>query len=145
MEKLPHFYKVSAECDGSETPVTVTSGASNALLSGAPKQFGGSGEHWSPEDFFVAAVADCFVLTFKAIARGKKLPWHSVKCEATGTLDRVDGKTMFTTIDIRCSLVIEGDEIEKARDILQQSEQQCLVTNSIASKINFEILEVSKY
>jgi hypothetical protein len=43
----------------------------------------------------VAAVADCFVLTFRGIAGVSRLPWASVECSVTGTVDRVERVTQF--------------------------------------------------
>jgi organic hydroperoxide reductase OsmC/OhrA len=37
------------------------------------------GNAWSPETSLVAAVADCFILTFRGVAQAAKFPWESLE------------------------------------------------------------------
>src|SRR6266705_836523 len=74
------------------------------LRSASPAEFGGPGDRWSPETLLVGAVADCFVLTFRAVARASKLSWTSLQCDVTGHLDRIDRVTQFTSVDIHAHL-----------------------------------------
>jgi peroxiredoxin-like protein len=101
-----------------------------------PAEFGGSGERWSPETLLIAAVADWFLLTFKAVARASKFEFDEIQCEVEGTLDRVDGITKFTKIMVRPTLVVRSDElIETATKLLIKSEKNCLVSNSLSAEI----------
>ena len=99
MQNLPHRYRVSAAVEA-ESAVQLTSNGLPALESAAPAEFGGPGDKWSPETLLVAAVADCFILTFKAIARASKFSWVSLSCAVEGTLDTIDRLTQFTTFEV---------------------------------------------
>ena len=68
MEELPHHYIVSSSAS-SEGSVLVEAVGLPSLETAPPAEFGGPGDKWSPESLLVAAVADCFILTFRAIAR----------------------------------------------------------------------------
>ena len=85
MQEYPHRYAAGASA-GEEGEIAVSSARLPGLSSAAPAEFGGPGDRWSPETLLVAAVADCFVLTFRAIARISKLRWTSVSCDVVGTL-----------------------------------------------------------
>ena len=138
MQDFPHHYAVTAAAD-TEGDVTLESGGLAALPSAPPTEFGGPGNRWSPETLLVAAVVDCFVLTFRAIARASKLPWISLTCEATGTLDRVERVMQFTEFHIRARLrVPAGANEEQAQRLLQRAEQTCLVTNSLKAASHVE-------
>ncbi|MFN2288695.1 MAG: OsmC family protein [Chromatocurvus sp.] len=131
MQDLPHHYSVTAT--GTEAN-SITLSASNVpdISSAAPAEFGGPGDQWSPESLLVAAVADCFILTFRAIARASKLDWTNLECSAEGTLDRVDRVTRFTAVHITATLTVPaGTEAEKAEKLLHKAEDNCLVTNSL--------------
>lgn len=141
MEAFPHKYLVTAS-SASEGNITLTTEGVAPLLSAAPAQFDGPGDQWSPEDLLVAAVADCFILTFRAIAKFSKLDWTSLECSATGTLDKEGRKTCFTAFEINAKLEVpEGTDIEKAHKLLEKSEESCLVTNSLnaAVTLNAEV------
>jgi uncharacterized OsmC-like protein len=86
-----------------------------------------------------AAVADCFVLTFRVIARASNLAWTSLECRARGTVDRVDGGMRFTHFNVHARLAVPaGTDEQKARRLLAKAEQGCLVRNSLTSEFHLE-------
>jgi len=92
----------------------------------------------------VAAIADCFNLSFMAIARASKLDWLDLQCEVEGTLDRVENVTRFTAYDIRARLTVSaGTDEHKARHILEKSEAVCLISNSLTGvkTLHIELLQ----
>ena len=138
MQEFPHHYTVSAVA-GPEGEASLLSDGLASLPSAAPAEFGGPGDLWSPETLLVAAVADCFVLSFRAIARASKLPWISLNCEVEGILERPDRKTKFTSFTIRASLCVPPDtKQDRAIRILEKAEETCLVTNSMSGEIHLE-------
>ena len=68
MKPLPHDYSVSGSAESTGS-VRLSGDQLPALESAPPKEFDGPGDKWSPEELFLAAVVDCFILTFRAIAR----------------------------------------------------------------------------
>jgi len=128
---FPHHYAVAAAADEA-SDVTLDSNGLPALPSAPPTEFDGPGNRWSPETLLVAAVVDCFILTFRGIATMSKLRWVSLTCEATGTVDRIERVTQFTAIEIRARLrVPSGANVDQAKRLLVRAEETCLVTNSL--------------
>jgi peroxiredoxin-like protein len=130
MQPLPHHYNVSIRA-GEEGSVEITSPGLSTIVSAPPPEFGGPGDLWSPETLMVAAVADCFVFTFRAIAAASRLRWTNLYCGGEGTVDKADGVVRFTAIRLRARLVLpsSADE-EKARKLIEKAEKACLVGNS---------------
>jgi organic hydroperoxide reductase OsmC/OhrA len=138
MQDLPHQYLVSADAKSSGN-VTLASNGVADLASAPPAEFGGPGDQWSPESLLVAAVADCFILSFRAIARASRLEWDSLGCSVDGTLDRVDRVTQFTGFNVSATLhVPTGTDEEKARRLLEKAEHACLITNSLKAESHLE-------
>jgi uncharacterized OsmC-like protein len=80
----------------------------------------------------VAAVADCFVLTFRGIAGVSRFPWVALECDVTGTVQRVERVTQFTALEVRARLrVPAGVNEDQAKRLLVKAEETCLVTNSL--------------
>lgn len=131
MHPYPHVYTASAA--GSPAGfVTVSSPQLPDLQTASPPQFDGPGGVWSPESLLCAAVADCFVLTFRAIARAARFEWHSLDCRVEGTLDRAEGGSQFTRYATVATLTVPaGSDAEKARALLERAEHGCLVANSL--------------
>jgi len=138
MQDLPHHYQVSASAE-TEGHVTLKADDLPQLVTAPPAEFGGPGDQWSPETLLVAAVADSFILTFRAIARASKLEWTNLECSAEGVLERVERVTRFTAVTVRASLTVPaGTDAEKARRLLEKSEAACLVTRSLLAEAHLE-------
>ncbi|MET0657506.1 MAG: OsmC family protein [Steroidobacteraceae bacterium] len=134
MQPFPHVYRVNAAA-AVEGAVTLASGSVADLQSAAPREFDGPGDQWSPEALLCAAVASCFVLTFRAIARASKLRWQQLDCNVEGTLERVEGGTQFTRIVTHATLRVPPDvNVELCNRLLEKAEQGCLVANSLRSR-----------
>ncbi|MCB1701783.1 MAG: OsmC family protein [Halioglobus sp.] len=138
MQDLPHHYHVSAEAEA-EGNIALKADNLPQLVTAPPAEFGGPGDQWSPETLLVGAVADCFILTFRAISRASKLEWTGLECSAEGLLERVERVTRFTRFTVRATLTVPaGTDIEKARRLLEKSEEACLITRSMLAESHLE-------
>ena len=138
MQDYPHTYVVAASAH-SDSNLTTSSPGLADLEAAAPAEFGGPGDQWSPETMLVAAVADCFILSFKAIARASKLDWTSLSCDVDGVLEKVDRVTRFTAFHIRATLdVPDGTREDKAERLMAMAEKSCLITNSLIADSQLE-------
>ena len=138
MEPLPHHYRVSGSAT-LDSNVSLRATDLPEIVSAPPAEFGGPGTQWSPESLLMAAVADCFILTFRVIARASKLEWSDIRCEVSGTLDREDRVTRFTHLEIQAQLSVPADtDAQKAEKLLHKAEDSCLVTNSLTAQRTLE-------
>lgn len=138
MQELPHRYLVSANANSTGNVVLSSSGIAD-LESAPPVEFGGPGDHWSPETLLVAAIADCFVLSFRAVARASRFEWEALTCQVDGTLDKIDRATQFTRFDLTATLTIPpGSDAAKATQLLEKSEHVCLISNSLKAETHLE-------
>jgi organic hydroperoxide reductase OsmC/OhrA len=136
MQGFPHHYLASA-AGGNEDNVVVSGKGLPNLDTQSPPEFGGPEGLWSPETMLAASVADCFILTFRAIARASKFEWNSLECDVEGVLDRVERTTMFTQFNIKAVLHVPADTRETlAERLLQKAEELCLITASLKSEMS---------
>ena len=138
MHPYPHVYKVTvaAPADGE---VTLSGADLPDLPLHAPPEFDGPPGYWSPETLLTAAVASCFVLSFRAIARASKLEWLRVAADVDGVLERIEGVTRFTRVTVRARLVVPpGVDATRARSLMEKAEKVCLVSNSLNSERHLE-------
>lgn len=139
MQDLPHHYQVKA-VTATNSNVTLSSPNLASLETAAPAEFGGPGDLWSPETMLTGAVANCFILSFKAIARASKLEWSRLSCDVEGVLERVEKTLKFTQMRLRVSLAIPATtDAARARLLLEKAEQSCLITNSMTSSNTLQI------
>jgi organic hydroperoxide reductase OsmC/OhrA len=138
MEPFPHRYRVKGR--GRVTgDIELSAEGLTTLRSASPAEFDGPGDRWSPETLLVGAVADCFILTFRAVARTAEVSWTSLECDVTGKLERVDRLPQFTRLDIAAHLVVPpGEDAERARRALEKAERVCLISSSLKGSIGLE-------
>ena len=99
-------------------------------------EFRGHQGIWTPEDLFVASVNTCIMTTFLYYAEKEGLEFSAYESDAEGTLERVEGKFIFSEIKVMPRLSLKSDsDIEKARKLIELSEKACLISNSIKSKV----------
>ena len=145
MHPYPHQYQASATGNPAGA-VTVTSPQLPDIATAPPPEFDGPGGVWSPESLLCAAVADCFILTFRGVSRAAKFEWLALECRVEGILERVDGKSQFTKFANFATLrVAAGSDVAKARSLLERAEHGCLVANSLlgARTLDAEIVEAT--
>jgi len=138
MHPYPHLYTVQASANPTGD-VPVSAAGLPSLTTAPPAEFDGPGDRWSPETLLVAAVADCFLLSFRGVARANKFEWQALECSVEGKLDRVEGKTHFTHYVVRATLrVPAGSDEAKAKQLLERAEHVCLVSNSLVGQRSLE-------
>lgn len=136
MQPLPHRYSASATSTGTGN-VTLSTQNCSPIVSAPPIEFDGPGDQWSPESLLMAAVADCFVLSFTAVAKASHFEWSTLNCQAEGVLDKVERAIQFTSVTVNATLqVASGTDINKATKLLQKAELHCLVSNSLSAEIH---------
>ena len=138
MHAFPHLYQVESTASPAGNVALAADGLPG-IESAPPKEFDGPGNLWSPETLLTAAVNDCFVLGFRAIAAASKFQWTSLASKTEGTLDRVEGKMRFTKFVTHATLSIPaGTDPERAKKLLEKAEQVCLIANSLSAERHLE-------
>ena len=143
MHPYPHLYEATAE--GTATAeVLVEAQGLPMITTTPPPQFDGPPGNWSPETLLCASLADCLILTFRAIARASKFDWLRLSCRVEGTLERVENTARFTRFVSHVTLVVPaGTDADRARMLLEKSEHGCLIANSLLAKREIEAQIIS--
>jgi peroxiredoxin-like protein len=131
MQPYPHVYHVAAGA-GPAGAATLSSPGLAGLETAPPPEFDGPGGTWSPETLLVGAVADCYVLSFRAVARAARLEWTRLECQVEGVLEKVGGVTQFSRFATHARLTLPSTaDPTKAAQLLEKAEHVCLISNSL--------------
>ena len=126
-------------------PVPVSSLGLPDINTAPPAEFDGPGDLWSPENLLIAAIADCFILTFRSVSRASAFAWKGLDCKVDGILERVSGTTQFTQFTTGVTLTVPaGADYVKANELLARAEKVCLVANSLLGRRNLEARVIEK-
>ena len=90
---------------------------------------------WSPETLLCASLADCFILTFRAVSRVARLEWVHLECRVEGVLERVERVPQFTSFATVAKLIVPaGADLDKACELLDRAEHGCVIVNSLRGR-----------
>ncbi len=110
------------------------------MATAPPPEFDGPGDVWSPETLLVAAIADCFILTFRGVSRAARFDWVELEARVDGSLERLSGVTQFVRYITHATLTVHSNaDLSKARELLERAEKLCLVANSLRGERVLEI------
>lgn len=137
MENI-YYYSTEVKWTGARKGVLNSEGMKEIEIA-SPPEFGGEPGIWTPEHLFVASVNICLMTTFLAIADIARLPFKEYKANAIGKLEKVDGKYIISEIILKPLIIIPDENYrEKCLRIIEKSETNCLISNSIKSKVIVE-------
>ena len=92
---------------------------------------------WSPETYFLASIAGCYINTYQSLCDKFKMQPVSLECEASGTVALVDGKYAFTGVMINPIVTVANYEDEAiAIKIIEKAHRYCLISNSVKCPVS---------
>ncbi|MGD8305751.1 MAG: OsmC family protein [Ignavibacteria bacterium] len=131
-----HYYKTNVKWDEGRIG-TLSSPTLESFKVATPPEFPkGVPNTWSPEHLYVASINICLMTTFVAVAENSKLEFETYSCESVGKLEKVEGKFMISEIELIPEIKIKHEkDIERAERIIHKSDNLCLISNSVKTKI----------
>ena len=126
-------YRVTAELGENRISKIQSTELDTVLECATPPEFpNGIPGVWSPETYFLAAIAGCYVNTYQALADKFGFMPVELGCEASGKVALVDGKFGFTEVTITPKITIEEASQEAtAAKIAEKAHKYCLISNSV--------------
>ena len=129
-------YKANTAWSSARRGTLSASGKPNIIV-GSPPEFKGAPDIWAPEELLVGSVNTCMMLTFLTLAHAKGLTPVGYESEAEGLLENVEDKYRITEVTVRPRVSLKSKaELERAREIMENVEAQCFISNSIKSKVS---------
>lgn len=122
---------------------TIVSQAIAEIRGSAAKQFHGNQDNWNPEQLFIAAIAQCHMLTFLFLAHKKGFNIVSYSDAASGEIvldnDGIGGE--FSQISLKPVVQISPSEqnnhdlIRELHEINAQAEMHCFIRRSVSAPV----------
>jgi organic hydroperoxide reductase OsmC/OhrA len=129
-------YKANTVWSSARRGTLSASGKPNIVV-GSPPEFKGAPDIWAPEELLVGSVNTCMMLTFLTLAHAKGLTPIGYESEAEGLLENAEGKYRITEVTVRPRVSLKSKaELERSREIMENVEAQCFISNSIKSKVS---------
>ena len=118
---------------------TMSFGEKASFEFATPPEFHGPEGFISPEELFVASANACTLTTFVAKTKKAGINIIAYESSAEGTLEKMDGHLVFTTIVVKPRIKTDGDK-ETVREIVKQVEKGALVLNSMKTAVTIDAI-----
>ena len=103
------------------------------------ESYGGSATHWNPEDLFGAALANCHLQTFLALAAKVGVDVRSYDDQVVTVLDTVDKVTQVTKVILKPTIrIAAGSDPAKAEKFFHKAHKYCFIANSTTCEVVME-------
>jgi len=118
----------------------VTAPGKATLEGSADPAFRGDAARYNPEDWLLAALSACHMLSYLAVCARARLPVMSYEDDATGEMLEDHGAGHFIEVVLRPRVTI-GDPnlVERARWLHDLAHKQCFIANSV----NFPVRHIA--
>ncbi|MGQ4876028.1 MAG: OsmC family protein [Promethearchaeia archaeon] len=91
---------------------------------------------YTPEHFFLAALAGCFITTFSVVSKNSNFNYKKIQIKSKGIMREIEGTKMMEIVKQDITLTIAEEKLKrKANRILEITEQRCPLANSVKSRI----------
>jgi peroxiredoxin-like protein len=120
--------------------IVAGSGVPEDIEFSAPPEFKGESGMWTPEHFFTAAIATCFVSTFRAIAEYSKFEdMVALEVSVETVLRKEEGGFRFSEVITRPVLTVaSAEDEERGLKLMEKAEKACLISRSINAERKLE-------
>lgn len=110
------------------------------LAGSADPAFRGDSERWNPEDFLVAALAECHMLTFLHLAALGGVIVTDYVDTAIGTMEmNKDGSGQFTEVTLHPVVAVQDESMrEKAMSLHRPAGEMCFIARSVNFPVNHD-------
>lgn len=107
-----------------------------------PKEFEGPGGGSSPEDFYLLALMNCFVATFKVYAHHSKLKFEKLTIESELIVDTEENKKVTMKSCLLRVSIVKASNVELCKRLLQRTFESGFILNSVKTKLDL-VVEVT--
>ncbi len=130
---FPHRYHVRVE--GGSGGAVVSAAPRPEFRGGAPAEFGGRDDWWSPEHLLLSAAGLCLKTTFDAFAVRARVPVLAYTSQVRGTLDKTAAGLAFTQVTIEVEALVSPEHVDRAGELLRSAKKHCIVANALKAPV----------
>jgi organic hydroperoxide reductase OsmC/OhrA len=145
-----HHYRLRTRWTGAaEGPTTTYAAYSRAyvveidgkpaLAGSADPIFRGDPALYNPEEWLVAALSACHMLSYLALCARGGIRVIAYEDEATGTMQLQDGRIRFTEVMLHPRVSIDAtSDLGKAEQLHERAHEECFIANSVNFPVRHE-------
>ena len=97
-----------------------------------PKEFGGTGQEWSPEEIMGGAIDSCLLLTTLFFVKNLNIELVSYRSSATVEMHRTEAGLRIQEITLNIEAAVRQDaDIAKMNSAIEKAKMYCPVSNVV--------------
>ncbi len=135
---FPHRYETTLTWKSGELS-ELGSGDRVVIPGGPPSQFDGSDDtRWSPEHLVLAALSQCFMLTWIALNKRSQIPLKGWESKGESVLEKTKEGLVFTSFKVTVTMKTDAARVEEARKLMDTAKRFCIIANALKTPASLE-------
>jgi organic hydroperoxide reductase OsmC/OhrA len=135
---FPHQYDCALTWPGHGGAI-VTAEARPSIVGGAPPEFGGDSEWWSPEHLLLSSLNLCLLATFQDLLRRHKLAVFAYRSHGAATLDKTPAGLGFTEFRLHVEIEAPDEIAAQVHELLLKAKAYCMVARALGPPVALEV------
>ena len=137
-QPFPHRYETALTWKGGDRG-EIAAGPRPVIAGGPPPEFAGTDPAlWSPEHLILAALSQCFLLTWLALNKRSAIELKSWASTSESVLDKTATGVAFTSFKLKVRVEVPAARLEETRKLLETTKKYCIVANSLKTPVELE-------
>lgn len=117
----------------------VTAAGKHPIDASADRTFHGEADRWNPEEFLLAALAECHMLSFLHVAVKHGVVVTAYRDEAGGTMEQQGDGGRFTSVTLRPVVTTAAPvDPEEFAAMHHEASEVCFIANSVNFPVRHE-------
>lgn len=105
-----------------------------------PQEFEGEGGTFSPEDYFLLSLQNCFIATFKVFAQYSRLTFKNLEVAAELIVDKGENhKVVMKSLHLKINLSGVSDE-KKTQMLVKKTLENGFILQSVKTEITHDLI-----
>ena len=123
---------------------TISAANKPEILASSDPAFRGDPSRYNPEDFLVAALSACHMLSYLHVCAINNIVVTAYEDTAHGTMqERPNGAGAFTQVVLHPRVTISEGDPAKAKELHHQAHELCFIANSVSFPVEVEPVIIS--
>ncbi len=137
--KSPDVVTYSVKADWDEQSGAEITARCITIRVDLPPEFGGLGQHLTPDELFLGAVSGCLMITFLHFRKVNRLKLRLLQCTVTSRRVQTEEGYRLRDVQATVRIRVDKDQVELGRKCIQLAQDYCPLLADLRSPIKVDV------
>lgn len=137
--KAPEYVTYTLKADWDEQSGAEINSRGITVRVDLPPEFGGLGQHLTPDELFLGAISGCLMITFLHFRKINRLKLRLLQCTVTGRRVQTEKGYRLQNVQATVRIRVDRDQVELGRKCIELARDYCPLLADLRSPIEVDV------